>query len=158
MGNVEDPNLLWAWTVRHTERLIEELEYHKVRTETLAVQVAWKDGGATAGATHLPVPSDRIDDLLDAARPALRRAWVAGGTATHLHVMATSLRRSRGFQLSLFDQPDQKRDAVAQAKAAVNARYGRFKVRSGTTLFLPKVYKDPANDFDICDVRGKVCF
>jgi DNA polymerase V len=35
MGNVEDPNLLWAWAVRHTERLVEELEYHKVRTDAL---------------------------------------------------------------------------------------------------------------------------
>ena len=28
MGNVEDPVVLWAWAVRHTERLIEELDYH----------------------------------------------------------------------------------------------------------------------------------
>jgi len=158
MGDVDDPAVLWAWAVRHAERLVEELEYHKVRTDVLAVQVAWRDAGVTAGTTHLSVPTDRIDDLLDAARPALRQAWVPNGTATHMHVMATSLRRGRGYQLSLFDRPDPRRDAVARAKAAVNEKYGRFKVRSGTTLFLPKVYKDPANDFDICDVRGKVCF
>jgi DNA polymerase V len=158
LGDVTDHAVLWAWAVRHTERLIEELEYHKVRTDTLAVQVAWKDGGVTSGKTRLPVPSERIDDLLDAARPALREAWVPGGTATHMHVLATSLRRSRGFQLSLFDPPDPRRDALARAKAAVNDKFGRFKVRSGTTLYLPKVYADPANDFDICDVRGKVCF
>ncbi|VTS01420.1 Nucleotidyltransferase/DNA polymerase involved in DNA repair OS=Singulisphaera acidiphila (strain ATCC BAA-1392 / DSM 18658 / VKM B-2454 / MOB10) GN=Sinac_0546 PE=4 SV=1 [Gemmata massiliana] len=99
-----------------------------------------------------------FDELLDAARVALRRAYVPDGTATHLHVIAPELRRAKGFQLSLFDIPDPKREALAAAKAAINARYGRFKVRSGTTLHLPKVYKDPANDFDICDVRGKVCF
>jgi len=43
-------------------------------------------------------------------------------------------------------------------KAAVNGKYGRFKVHSGMTLHLPVVYADPANDFDICDVRGKICF
>jgi len=158
MGNVEDPVLLWAWTVRHVERLIEELHYHNVRASTLAVQVAWKDGESTGGAVPLEVPTDRFDDLLDAARVALRRAYVPNGTATHLHVLATELRRGQGFQLSLFDTPDPKREAVARVKAAVNEKFGRFKVRSGITLLLPAVYKDPANNFDVCDVRGKVCF
>jgi DNA polymerase V len=158
MGNVEDPVLLWAWTVRHVERLIEELNFHNVRTSSLAVQVAWKSGDSTGGACNLEVPTDRFDDLLDAARIALRRAYVPDGTATHLHVIAPELRRGQGFQVSLFDLPHLKRDALARVKAAVNDRYGRFKVRSGMTLYLPMVYKDPANDFDICDVRGKVCF
>lgn len=158
MGNVEDPVMLWAWTVRHVERLIEELNYHNVRTTNLAVQVAWKSGDSTSGAASIPTPTDRFDELLDAARLALRRAYIPRGTATHLHVLATELRRGRGFQLSLFDRPSPKADALAKAKAAVNDRHGRFKVRSGATLFLPAVYKDPANGFDICDVRGKVCF
>src|SRR5262245_53048327 len=128
MGNVEDPVLLWAWTVRHIERLIEELHYHNVRTSTLAIQVAWKDGESTGGAVRLEVPTDRFDDLLDAARIALRRAYIPYGTATHLHVLATELRRGQGFQLSLFDTPDPKREAVARVKAALNEKFGRFKV------------------------------
>src|SRR5262245_23604636 len=75
MGYVEDPALLWAWTVRHVERLIEELKYHNVRTTALAVEVAWKDGGSTGGSTSIPTPTDRFDELLDAARLSLRRAW-----------------------------------------------------------------------------------
>jgi DNA polymerase V len=116
------------------------------------------EGGSTGGATNLPVPTDRFDDLLDAARIALRRAYIPNSVATHLHVIATELRRGQGFQLSLFDQPNPRREAVARVKRAVNERFGRFNVRSGTTLFLPNVYKDPANNFDVCDVRGKVCF
>jgi DNA polymerase V len=158
MGNVEDPTLLWAWTVRHVERLIEELRFHQVRTDALGVQIAWKDADTTGGVCRLPCASDRFDELLDAARVALRRAYVPDGTATHLHVVAPELRRAKGFQLSLFDVPNPRRDAVAAVKEAVNGRFGRFKLRSGTTLYLPRVYKDPANDFDVCDVRGKVCF
>ena len=75
-----------------------------------------------------------------------------------MHVIAPELRRARGFQLSLFDEPDPRREALAAAKEQINRRYGRFKVRSGATLYLPAVYRDPANGFDICDVRGKVCF
>jgi DNA polymerase V len=158
MGDVSDPVKLWAWAVRHVERLIEELRFHNVRTSELAVQVAYKDAHSAGGAAHLGCPSDRFDALLDAARVALRRAYVPGATATHLHVLATRLHRGRGFQLSLFDPPDPRRGAAARAKAAVNARHGRFAVRSGATLYLPAVYADPANDYDVCDVRGKMCF
>ena len=51
MGDVEDPAVLWAWCVRHVERLIEELGYHNVRTSRLGVEVAWKAGGSTSGAS-----------------------------------------------------------------------------------------------------------
>lgn len=158
MGNVSDPKLLWAWCVRHVERLIEELRYHRVRTASLGVQLAWKDTVGTGGSAALDAPSDRFDALLDAARTALRRAYVPGGTATHMHVLAPDLRRGVGEQLTLFSRPDPRKDAAADVKQAVNDKFGRFKLRSATTLRLPAVYRDPANDFDICDVRGKVCF
>lgn len=158
MGDVSDPTVLWAWCVRHVERLIEELQYHNVRTTALAVEVAYKDADAAGGSAHLSYPSDRFDALLDAARFALRRAYRPRARATHMHVLATELRRGKGYQLSLFDNADPRREALAAAKAAVNERHGRFTVRSGATLYLPAVYADPANDFDICDVRGKVCF
>ena len=158
MGNVVDPVVLWAWCVRHVERLIEELRYHRVRTAGLAVEVAWKDLGSTGGSAPLDCPTDRFDALLDAARVALRRAYIRGGVATHLHVLAPDLRRAAGVQLGLFTPADPRRDRLADVKAAVNEKFGRFKLRSGATLPLPAVYADPANDFDICDVRGKVCF
>jgi DNA polymerase V len=158
MGDVGEPVKLWAWCVRHVERLVEELHYHTVRTTALAVQVAWKSGDSTSGGASIPVPTDRFDDLLDAARLALRRAYIPRGVATHLHVLATELRRGKGYQLSLFDPPDPKSEAVARAKAAVNATFGRFKLRSAATLPLPAVYLDPSSDFDICDIKGKICF
>jgi DNA polymerase V len=154
MGAVADPVVLWAWCVRHVERLIEELRFHDTRTASLGVDVAWKNASSTGGAVELATPTDRFDELLDAARGALRRAYVEGGVATHMHVVAADLRRGRGFPMNLFDAPDPKLDAVARVKAAVNDELGRFKVRSGATLYLPAVYRDPANAFDICDVRG----
>ena len=35
---------------------------------------------------------------------------------------------------------------------------GVLRLSGGVVTYLPAVYRDPANDFDICDVRGKVCF
>jgi DNA polymerase V len=158
MGKVEDPVLLWAWCVRHVERLVEELQYHNVWTTALAVQLACKNHDSTGAQAGIACPTDRFDDPLDAARVALRKAWVPNGVATHLHVLSTELRRGRGLQVSLFDRPNPKLDLVARVKRTVNEKLGRFKLRSGETLHLPAVYADPANDFDVCDVRGKVCF
>ena len=40
----------------------------------------------------------------------------------------------------------------------MNERQGRFALRSAATLPLFDVYRDQANGYDICDVRGKACF
>ena len=47
---------------------------------------------------------------------------------------------------------------AARVKREVNERFGRFKLRSGATLFANDFYTDPANGYDVCDVRGKFCF
>ena len=43
-------------------------------------------------------------------------------------------------------------------KSAINERFGRFRLRSGATLFANAFYADGANEYDICDVHGKFCF
>ena len=121
MGNVDDPAVLWAWTVRHVERLIEELQlpqrpHHRpgrpgrLEGRRLDRRRRRRSRPRPTGSTSCSTPP----------------GWPCGGpacphgTATHLHVLATELRRGKGFQLSLFDAPDPKREAVAAAKAAVN--------------------------------------
>ena len=60
-----DPNVLFAWLVRNLERLVEEMEYHEVRT-----------GPVGEGRSSLEAPSARFDTLLEALRPCLREAWI----------------------------------------------------------------------------------
>jgi hypothetical protein len=72
-----------------------------------------------------------------------------------------SAERVRGdCPLSLFDPPERRAvaEAVARLKREVNERHGRFALRSAATLPLASIYRDTANEFDICDVRGKTCF
>ncbi|MFO0847295.1 MAG: nucleotidyltransferase [Gemmataceae bacterium] len=158
-GDVSDPRVLWGWAVRNLERLVEELEYHRVRPGSLSLQIAYKDGIGTGAEGPLDTPTDRFDLLLDALRPAVRRCWRPGQSATHMHVIAAHLKRAIGEQLTLFRQPDPKREAVARAKRDINAAVGRFAVRSGATLYLPaELYADPSHSYDVCDIRGKVCF
>jgi DNA polymerase V len=156
-GRVTDGNSIYGWLVRNVERLIEELQFHEVRPAILTVAVAYHDADSAAGAVRLSIPSDRFDLLLDAARTGLRRAYRPGKIATHMHVIASDLRRG-SWQQSLFDPPDPTLDSVAKVKREINESYGRWKLRSGSTLWANDWYNDPANEHEVCDIRGKFCF
>jgi DNA polymerase V len=153
-----DPDRVFAWLVRNLERLVEELEFHVVKTGALSVYVLHKDGSAGFARVRLPAPTDRFDLLLEAARPALEKAWCPLRPATRMHVTASQLRRPGCVQLGLFDPPAEQAHAVAKLKRAVIAKMGRFALRSGATLPLADVYRDEAQGYDICDIRGKICF
>jgi hypothetical protein len=75
-----------------------------------------------------------------------------------MHLFAEWLSPKMPRQLGLFDPDGSRAEAVARLKREVNRRHGRFAVRSGATLPLVGVYADPSNEYDICDVRGKMCF
>ena len=71
---------------------------------------------------------------------------------TRMNVMADRLALRGERQLSLFRQGDKQIDRI---KAMVNERCGRFTLRSAETLPLADIYRDTANDYDICDIYGK---
>jgi nucleotidyltransferase/DNA polymerase involved in DNA repair len=158
-GSTTSPGVLYAWLVRHLERLVEELEYHQVRTARVKAWVAYRDGREGVGQVGLEAPSDRFDLLIDAFRPCLRRAWIPRGEATRMQLYAEGLTPRGASQLGLFDGHDERRGRLADVKRAINAKQGRFALRSGATLALREdIYRDPAHSYDICDVRGKACF
>ena len=47
---------------------------------------------------------------------------------------------------------------LAETKRKINQAVGRFAIQTALTLPLRDVHRDPANDYDICDVYGKTCF
>lgn len=155
---VERPERLYAWLVRNLERLVEELEFHVVKAGALSIYIVHKDGSAGFARALLPGHTDRFDLLLAAAKPALAKAWMPDRPAKRMHVTASQLRRTGSVQLGLFDPPADQARAVAQLKREINAEMGRFALRSGATLPLADIYRDEAQGYDICDIRGKICF
>jgi DNA polymerase V len=153
-----DPLVIYAWLVRNVERLIEELEYHEVRTGCLTVWLGYRNGDARSGHANLPAPTERFDLLLDTARPCLRKAWMPRVAAERMHLIAERLVPRSRSQLGLFEPSAVRAETIARLKRAINERHGRFALRSGATLPLGSIYQDVANEFDICDVRGKTCF
>jgi hypothetical protein len=66
--------------------------------------------------------------------------------------------RAAGVAVDRRKRCDGRAEAVARLKREVNARIGRFALRSAATLPLTPIYRDPSNEYDICDIRGKICF
>ena len=157
-GPNEQPERLYAWLVRNLERLVEELEFHVVCAGALSVAIQHKDGPSGFCRAELPAPTNRFDLLLETARFCLERAWSPRWPATYMHILASQLRQPGFVQLGLFDQPEEQARAVAELKREVNAEVSRFALRSGATLPLADIYRDEAQSYDICDVRGKICF
>ncbi len=153
-----DPDRLHAWLARNTERLVEELEYHAVAAGRLQAFLGHKDAAGAAWEIDLAQPTDRFDRLMEAGRYCLARAWIPGLPVNRMHLIATRLRRPGFVQQGLFEPPDKTARAVAKVKREVNARVGRFALRSGATLPLYEVYRDREQGYDVCDVRGKMCF
>jgi DNA polymerase V len=157
-GASGDPNVIQAWVVRNTERLIEELEFYEVKTGHLTLALNFKDDDSAAANGPLGSHTDRFDLLLAAGNIALRRCWRPGLIVTHMHLIAGNLRKPGFTQPNLFDPPEQPAASLARLKREAGDRLGRFCIRSGSTLFLPQMYRDRSHEFDICDVRGKFCF
>jgi DNA polymerase V len=153
-----DPDYVWGWMVRSMERLIEELEYHRVRPGRLEVWVMHYDGHVGKALVALDSATNRFDLLLDAARRGLRQAWIPRETVARINLVATHLQWPGSVQLGLFDPPADRAEAIARLKREVNACCGRFALRSGATLFVNEFYKDEAYGYEVCDVRGKLCF
>jgi DNA polymerase V len=137
---------------------VEELEYHEVRAGRVAVWLGYKEGRFGEGRAKPGAPTDRFDVLLDTLRPCLRRAWIPQATAHRMHLFAESLRPRTRSQLGLFDLPGERAEAIAKLKRDVNARHGRFALRSAAALPLAPIYRDTSNEYDICDVHEKMCF
>jgi DNA polymerase V len=125
-----DPHVLYAWLIRHLERLVEELEYQEVRAGKVAAWVGYRDGRAGEGRSSLEAPSARFDVLLEAFRPCLRRAWIPGATAGRMHLLAEKLTHRGASQMGLFEGPGARAERVGEVKREINARHGRFAVRS----------------------------
>ncbi|HTU22025.1 MAG TPA: hypothetical protein VMG10_28560, partial [Gemmataceae bacterium] len=90
-GPTEQPERMYGWLARNVERLVEELEFHVVRTGALSVYIMHKDGSEGVARMILPAHTDRFDLLMEAARPALARAWSVDRPATRMHVTASQL-------------------------------------------------------------------
>jgi nucleotidyltransferase/DNA polymerase involved in DNA repair len=148
-----DKQRISAWVVRNVERLVEELDYHQVLMGKFVLAIESQDAGCS-GTMIFPDPTASFKVIVSAAKHLLSDMRIE--TVSGMHLFAERLTYRHTIQGNLFFRPGSNR--ASELKRLVNQKMGRFAIRSGETLFLPDIYQDEANEFDICDVHGKICF
>ena len=153
-----DPAVQWAWAIRNLERLIEALEHLGLQTGKLTLILEYKHGPTRSADTSLGAPTDRFELLHPAACALWQKTHLPEGVLYRMHYLASHLQYPGKRQLSLFDPPTSDSRPLRQLKQDVNARHGRFALRSAATLPLTDIYADEAHGYEICDIYGKTCF
>lgn len=153
-----DPVRVWSFVVRNLERFIEALQFHGLQPGRISLYILYRDDIERHAGTRLLAASDRFDVLLSAFKFCFQQCWLPGRLVARMHLFGTELQGDGYVQPGLFDPPDAKARAVAIAKREVNAELGRFAVRSAQTLFLNDIYSDEANNYESCDIQGKMVF
>ena len=144
--------------MRNLERLVEELEFHVVRAGALSVYLMHKDGtrGVRPACCCRRPPIASTCCWRRPGLPSSGRGCPAGGDADAPHRQSTAAARLRPAGPV---RPARRTGPRRGEREARGQRgLGRFTLRSGATLPLADVYRDEAQGYDICDVRGKICF
>jgi len=157
-GATADPDRLIAWAVRNVERLIEELDYYGVFTSQVTLALELKAGGGWASRVVLPHATASFSTIASAVKSLLMEAIQTKQQISGMHVLAEKLVFRSLVQKNLFEECDPRMESIAKTKALINQRIGRFALRGGDTLALKDIYADESNEYDICDVHGKMCF
>lgn len=154
-----DPARIEAFVVRNSERLVEALHHYRIVCDTIALSLLFTNSPERAGRVRLLGSTADFDSISQAALWLLPRVWLPANAPIHyMHVIAGGLRACGQRQLSLFDEPTPRSIKLAETQRKIHQAVGRFAIQTASTLPLRDVHRDPANDYDICDVYGKTCF
>ena len=154
-----DPQRVKAFIVRNVERLVEALDHYRLACDQLTLTLLFRDAPERSSRRSLLGTTADFERLAAAALEMMPEAWRPHHASVHyMHVIAGSLWTKEHRQLGLFDTDHHASSAIADVKQQINTRLGRFALRTGSTLPLADVYADPANEYDICDIHGKMCF
>ncbi len=147
-----------AWLIRNLQRLIEALDSYEFYCDKVALFLGYKEGFGTLGRADLLEPSAHFEELAPVFRALLDEGWRPGNHLHYMHVIAEELQFRAIYQQSLFSMKHKHSPSLSNIMRLANTKHGRFAVRSAATLPLAEVYADSANDYDICDIQGKLCF
>ena len=154
-----DPARIQAFVVRNAERLVEALNHYRIVCDSLVLTLLFTDRPERTGRVSMLGSTADFEQISQAALWLLPRVWQPPTAMVHyMHVIAGRLRPSHQRQLSLFDEQTEQAVKLNQTKRKINQDVGRFAIQTALSLPLRDVHRDPANDYDICDVYGKICF
>ena len=145
-----------AWIIRNIERLTDALEHHGYVCDKLGLMLGYKDGTGSYGTAVLLGPTAYFEHLAPIARELFETGYKTGKKVHYMHLIAERIQFKKDAQTSIFQKEPEK--SLTGTANFVNRHTGRFSVRSAATLPLTDIYRDDANEYDICDIYGKTCF
>lgn len=154
-----DPARVTAFVIRNTERLVEALNHYRIVCDSLTLSLLFTRGPERAARVSMLGSTADFESISQAALWLLPRVWQPTSASVHyMHLIAGGLRPCDRRQLSLFDDQTPWSIKLAETKRKINQAVGRFAIQTALTLPIRDIHRDPANDYDICDVYGKTCF
>jgi len=159
-GATNDPDRVYGWIFRNAERLVEALDHHLIYCEKLTLSLQFKNKGGLSRRETLPEATADFRTIANTAARLLEYCWptfLRHVRVEYMHLIADKLQPRSCWQRGLFVS---KRldERLAAVKRQINAKIGRFALRTAVTLPLVETYADETNDYDICDIYGKSCF
>ena len=141
-----DRGIVWAWAVRNLERLVEELEFYRVRPARLTLWMSYADDASRVAELDLDAPTDRFDLLVDAlavpdARVLARRLRAVRQDEPHRGETAGRRRPCPGHVLGRLARPvatDRRVEARGQRPRPAVGRPQRGDAAAGRVVRRPR--------------------
>ncbi len=159
-GATNDPDRVFGWVFRNTERLVEALDHHLIFCEKLTLSIQLKNKGGLSRRETLSEATADFRTIANAAVRLLDFCWpefLRDYRVEYMHLIAENLQPRTCWQRGLFE-PKPLDERIAAVKQKINDKIGRFALRTAATLPLIETYSDETNDYDVCDIYGKSCF
>ncbi len=132
---------VYARLLRNLESAFIKLRRHELKTRSLTIGLRKKNYDGIGAEAVLNRPTSATSEAAPVAAALFDRIFEQGSEYRATTVVLGKIDIERGRQYDLFADNIriEKMEVVARAVDAVNSRFGKHKVHSGTTLYLNQV-------------------
>ena len=157
-GHHKDPKYIFGFLMRNLERFCESLLKEEVEIGVFTLLLQTQKGECFKVVEELSDFTSDFGILTEALKRAVKKMFVIGETYSYCHLIGSPVRSTYAKQMSFFGLEDDRRTRIYQIKQNINEKHGLFTLRSASTAYANKVFKDKASDYEIVDIVGKICF
>jgi DNA polymerase-4 len=142
-----DKTFVYAKLVRNVESVFIKLRRHQQRTKEIYISLRFKDYQEFGLGAHLNRATDSTQEVLPVVHELFEKLFREGYTYRTTQIVLTRLETSNDTQFDLFENRlrIERIEKLAQTVDAINTRFGKHKVSSGTAL---DIIKTPKKDRD----------
>lgn len=157
-GDPKDPKVIYGFLIRNFERFIESVWLGKMHILNAGLTLVDVKNHSISLAWPFPDYTDDYFLIQEAFRALFKKIYHRGEAYSAMHLYSTELQPAAEGQRSLFPEQNPRAERIKALRLHLQERFGGYTVRSAATAFTPEVFEDPANNYEICDIRGKTCF